>query len=64
VGRCGVAAAVADVGPLASMSALVVVLGLVRGESLVAAVVAAGVWTVASVTKEVARKLRALLEVF
>jgi hypothetical protein len=46
------------------MSALVVVLGLVRGESLVAAVVAAGVWTVASVTKEVARKLRALLEVF
>jgi hypothetical protein len=46
------------------MSALVVVLGLVRGESLVAAVVAAGVWTIACMSEEVTRELRALLEVF
>jgi hypothetical protein len=64
VGRCGVAAAVADVRSLAGMSALVVVLRLIRGESLIAAVVATSIRTIASVTEEVARKLGTLLEVF
>jgi hypothetical protein len=46
------------------MSALVVVLRLIRGESLIAAVVATSIRTIASVTEEVARKLGTLLEVF
>jgi hypothetical protein len=63
VGRCGVAAAVADVGSLAGMSTLVIVLGLVRREGFVAAFVATGVWTVARMAEKVTRELGALLEV-
>jgi hypothetical protein len=51
---CGIAAAVADIWPLAGMSALVVILGLICGEGLVAAFVAACVWTVAGVTEKMA----------
>jgi hypothetical protein len=46
------------------MRPLVVIFGLVRGKRLVAAFVAAGIWPVASVAKEVTRKLGALLEIF
>jgi hypothetical protein len=59
-----VPAAVAHVGAFAGVGALVVVLCLVCGERLVAACVAACVRSVACVAEQVARELRALLEVF
>lgn len=62
---CGcVAATVTYVGALARVGSLVVVFGLVGGEGLVAAFVAAGIGPVAGVAEEVARELGALLEVF
>jgi hypothetical protein len=60
---CSVTTAVADVWPLAGVSALVVVLGLICGKSLVTVFVAACVWTVAGMTEKVARELGTLLEV-
>lgn len=63
VRRGRVPAAVAHVGAFAGVGALVVVLGLVGGERLVAACVAACVGPVACVAEQVARELRALLEV-
>jgi hypothetical protein len=64
VGCRGVAASIADIGPLAGVRALVVVFGLVGGEGLGAGWVAAGVWAVAGVAEQVPRELGALLEVF
>jgi hypothetical protein len=64
VGGGGVAAAVADVGALAGVGALVVVFGLVGCKGLGAGGVAAGVGAVAGVAEEVAGELGALLEVF
>jgi hypothetical protein len=55
VGRRGVAAAVADVWSLASMSALVVVFRLIGRKCLVAAFIAAGVGTITRVTEQVSR---------
>ena len=64
VRRGRVPAAVAHVGALARVRALVVVLGLVRRERLGAPCEAAGVGAVARVREEVPRELGALLEVF
>ena len=63
VGGCGVAAAVADVGALAGVCALVVVFGLVGGKGFAARGETACVGAVAGVAEEVARELGALLEV-
>jgi hypothetical protein len=64
VGCRGVAAAVADVGALTGVGALVVVFGLVGCEGFGAGWVAAGVGAVAGMAEQVARELGALLEVF
>lgn len=61
---CRVSAAITDIGSFACVRSLMVILGLVRGKRLVATIVAAGIWTVASMAEEVTRKLGALLEVF
>jgi hypothetical protein len=52
------------VGTLASVRALVVILRLVRGEGLGAALEAACIGAVARVREEVPRQLGALLEIF
>lgn len=64
VRRRRVPAAVAHVRAFTGVRALVVVLGLVCGERLVAACVAACVRPVTCVSEQMARELRALLEVF
>ena len=61
---CRVAATIANIGPLASVGAFVIVFGLVGGKGLVAASVAAGVGTVSCVAEHVTGKFGALLEVF
>ena len=61
---CCISAAIAHVGTFARVRPLVIIFGLVRGECLVAAFVAAGIWAVASMAKKVARKFGALLEIF
>ena len=59
-----VSAAITDIGSFACVRPLVIIFSLVRGKRLVAAFVAAGIRAVASMAEEVARKLRALLEIF
>jgi hypothetical protein len=62
--RCRITAAVACVRPFASVGTLVVIFGLVGGECLVAALVAARVGAVASMAEQMSGQLGPLLEVF
>jgi hypothetical protein len=62
--RCCVATTVAYIRPLACVCPLMVVFGLIGGKCLVAALIAAGIWTVACVTKKMTRQFGTLLKVF
>lgn len=61
---CSVTAAPAHIWSFSGVRSLVVVLGLIGGEGLVTAFVAASIRAVTRVPKEMTRELRTLLEVF